>query len=87
MNENFGLIKTRSQLTRSQVYTAYQQAAALQNQPTALQQLADHCSALIADTARAAMQERNPDHVQRMFAAAKALDAAFYILNSPANEA
>ena len=87
MNENFGLIKTRSQLSRSQVYTAYQQAVALQNQPTALQQLADQCSALIGDVARAAMHERNQEHARRMFASVKALDAAFYILNSPANEA
>lgn len=77
----------RSQLSRPAVYEAYQQAIAKQNQPTALQSLADQCSALIGDVARAAMHETNAEHAGRMFASIKALDAAFYILNSPANEA
>jgi len=92
MSENVGLIKTRSQLTRSQlsrpaVYSAYQQAVAKQDQPTALQSLAEQCSQLIGDTARAAMQERDTEHAGRMFASVKALEAAYFILNSPVGEA
>jgi hypothetical protein len=86
MSENFGLIKTRRQLTRPAVYATYQQAVAKQDQPTALQSLADQCSQLIGNVARAAMQERNTEHAGRMFASVKALEAAYFILNSPVDE-
>ena len=81
------VVTRRHELTRHQVYAEFQQAVAKQNQPTALQSLADQCSQLIGNAARAAMQERNTEHAGRMFASIKALEAAFYILNDQVDEA